>query len=122
MLYGRAEIPAWFVILGLGALLAPPGIATTVLLIAFGLACIPAVISIGVWKRTAPGNLTSSGDLPPSRRWRFREPRLVGGLKPSGYREPTAGVIRLWHAARRMPKAIDAEFVAEDVTPERLHP
>ena len=105
MLFARAAVPGWVVILGLGALLAPAGIATTVFLVAMGLACIPAVISVGVWKRAASGDLTSSGDL-----------------KASGYREPTAGEMGVWHAARREPKAIDAEFVVEDVTPEKRHP
>lgn len=109
MLYARASVPAWFVILGLAAMLAPAGIATTVLLVALGLACIPAVISMGVWKRTASGDLTSSGGL------------SSGDLKDSGYHEPTAGVMGVWHAARRPPKAIDAEFVVEDVTPEKPH-
>jgi len=105
MLSARAAVPAWVVILGLGALLAPAGIATTVLLVALGLACIPAVISVGVWKRAASGSLTSSG-----------------GGEASDYREPTAGVMGVWHAARREPKAIDAAFVVEDATPEKLHP
>lgn len=91
MLFARAAVPAWVVVLGLGALLAPAGIATTVFLVALGLACIPAVISIGVWKRTVSGDLISSGEM---------------------------GV---WHAARRPPKAIDADFVVEDVTPKKLH-
>ena len=99
MLFARAAVPGWVVILGLGALLAPAGIATTVFLVAMGLACIPAVISVGVWKRAASGD-----------------------LKASGYREPTAGEMGVWHAARREPKAIDAEFVVEDVTPEKRHP
>jgi len=99
MFFARAAVPGWVVILGLGALLAPAGIATTVFLVAMGLACIPAVISIGVWKRAASGDLEDSGD-----------------------REPTAGVMGVWHAARREPKAIDAEFVVEDVTPEKRHP
>jgi hypothetical protein len=111
MLFARASVPAWVVILGLGALLAPAGIATTVFLVALGLACIPAVISIGVWKRTASGDLTSSEGLTSS-----------GGRKASDYREPTAGVMGVWHAARRAPKTIDAEFVVEDVTPEKRHP
>jgi hypothetical protein len=106
VLFARAAVPAWAVVLGLGALLAPAGIATTVLIVACGLACIPAVISVGLWKRTASGSLTSSEGLASS----------------SGYREPTPGVMGVWHAARRQPKAIDAEFVVEDVTPGKLHP
>ena len=53
MLFARASLPAWVVVLALGAFLAPAGIVTTVLLVALGLACIPAVITAGVWKRTA---------------------------------------------------------------------
>lgn len=52
MLFARAAVPVWVVILGLGAFLAPAGIARTVLLVALVLVCIPAVITAGVWKRT----------------------------------------------------------------------
>jgi hypothetical protein len=52
MVCARASLPGWIVILALGALLAPPGIATTVLLAALGIACLPAVITAGVRKRT----------------------------------------------------------------------
>ena len=52
MLFARASVPAWMIILGVAAFLAPAGIATTVLVIALGLACIPAVMSVGVWKRS----------------------------------------------------------------------
>lgn len=93
-LFARAAVPAWVVILGIGAFLAPAGIARTVLLVALGCASIPAVVTAGVWKRT-----------------------VSGGLKASGYREPTAGVMDVWHNARRLPEAIDAEFVSEDATP-----
>lgn len=97
MLFARATIPVWVVALGVGAFFAPAGIATTVLLIAMGLACIPAVVTAGFLKRT-----------------------VIGGLDAPGYREPTAGVMDVWHNARRPAdagEAIDATFVSEDVTP-----
>jgi len=53
MLCARASLSVWVVVLAIGAFLAPAGIATTVLLVALGLACLPAVITGGVWKRTA---------------------------------------------------------------------
>jgi hypothetical protein len=53
MLLARASLPAWVVVLAIGAFLAPAGIAMTVLLVALGIACIPAVIAAAVWKRTA---------------------------------------------------------------------
>ena len=56
MFFARASLPVWVVILALGAFLAPAGIATTVLLVALALACIPAVMTGGVWKRTAVVN------------------------------------------------------------------
>jgi len=95
MLFARASLPAWVVILAIGAFLAPAGIATTVLLVALGLACIPAVITAGVWKRS-----------------------LSGGGKASGYRE-TVTITDHETAAitDREPAAIDAEFTVEDVTP-----
>lgn len=37
MLFARSAVPVWVVLLGLGALLAPAGIAMTVLLIALWL-------------------------------------------------------------------------------------
>ena len=52
ILFARASLPAWVVILALGAFLAPAGMVTTVLLVALGLACIPSVMTAGVWKRT----------------------------------------------------------------------
>jgi hypothetical protein len=52
MVFARVSLPAWVVILAIGAFLAPAGIATTVLLIALGIACLP-VITGGVWKRTS---------------------------------------------------------------------
>jgi hypothetical protein len=117
MLFARASLPAWVVILAIGAFLAPAGIATTVLLVALGLACLPAVVTGGVWKRT------SSGDLPPSRRWRFGEPRRslgVGGTV-SGYCEAAAVNAGETRAIDdRETAAIDAEFTSEDVTPTAL--
>jgi hypothetical protein len=104
MLFARASLPAWVVVLAIGAFLAPAGIATTVLLVALGLACLPAVITGGVWKRTASG-----------------------GLKASGYHCEAAAVNHCEAAAvnaretraidDRATAAIDAEFTAEDVTP-----
>jgi hypothetical protein len=61
MLFARASLPAWVVILAIGAFLAPAGIATTVLLVALGIACLPAIITGGVWKRTATGDLKVFG-------------------------------------------------------------
>jgi len=54
MFFARAALPMWVIALGLGlgAYFAPAGTARTVLLIALCLACIPAVISAGVRKRT----------------------------------------------------------------------
>jgi len=92
MLFARASLPAWVVILAIGAFLAPAGIATTVLLVALGLACIPAVITAGVWKRTASGGLKASG---------YHDPDYYHGSKT---------------AALDYEPAIDAEFTAEDVT------
>ena len=51
MLFARAAFPMWVVILGFAAFLAPTGIATAALLVALCLICIPAMVSIGVWKR-----------------------------------------------------------------------
>jgi hypothetical protein len=51
MLFARAAVPLWLVVLAVGAFLAPAGMARTVLLVALGLACIPAVITAGIWKR-----------------------------------------------------------------------
>jgi len=99
MLFARAAVPAWVVVLGLGAFLAPAGIVRTLFLIALGLACIPLVITAGVWKRT-----------------------VSGGVKASGYQEPTAGVMNAWHNARRPPEAIDAEFVVEGEPPKKRRP
>ena len=61
MLFARASLPAWVVVLAIGAFLAPAGIATTVLLIALGIACVPALITGGIWRRTTSGDLDVSG-------------------------------------------------------------
>ena len=61
MLFARASLPAWVVILAIGAFLAPAGIVTTVLLVALGIAYLPEIITGGVWKRTASGDLKVSG-------------------------------------------------------------
>jgi hypothetical protein len=65
MLYARALLPGWAVVLGLAAFFAPAGIATTVLLVAAGLACIPAVITAGVSRRSAARGL-DPGDQEPA--------------------------------------------------------
>lgn len=56
MFFARAALPMWVVALGLamGAYFAPAGTARIVLLIALGLACIPAVVTAGFRKRTLP--------------------------------------------------------------------
>ena len=95
MLFARASLPAWVVILAIGAFLAPAGIATTVLLVALGIACIPAVITAGVWKRTSSGGLKASG---------CHDHDYDGS--------ETAALVN--HEA-----AIDAEFTVEDGTPTR---
>src|SRR5688572_17140759 len=95
MLFARASLPGWVVVLAIGAFLAPAGIATTVLLVALGIACLPAVITAGVWKRTASAS---------------------GGLKASGYHDHHDYNGSETAALDREP-AIDAEFTAEDVTP-----
>ena len=87
MFFARASLPGWVVLLALGAFLAPAGMATTVLLVALGLACLRAVITGGVSKRTASG-----------------------GLKASGYRDTRA-------LNDRETAVIDAEFTVEDSTP-----
>jgi len=56
MLFARASLPRWVVILAFGAFLAPAGMAMTVLAVALGLACISAVITGGVRKQTAAVN------------------------------------------------------------------
>jgi len=52
MVFARVSLPAWIVLLAIGVFLAPPGVVTTVLLAALGIACLP-VITGGVWKRTS---------------------------------------------------------------------
>ena len=52
MVFARVSLPAWIVMLAIGAFLAPAGVVTTVLLAALGIACLP-VITGGVWKRTS---------------------------------------------------------------------
>jgi hypothetical protein len=95
MMFARASVPAWFVILALGAFLAPAGMVTTVLLVALGLACIPAVISGGICKRTASGD-----------------------LKVSGYREtPLVKDGEMLAIDDRQSAAIDAEFTVERAGP-----
>jgi hypothetical protein len=98
MLFARASLPAWVAILAIGAFLAPAGIATTVLLVALGIACLPVVITGGIWKRT------------PSR-----------DLKVSRHCEAAAVNAReTLEIDDRETAAIDAEFTAEDVTPTGL--
>lgn len=57
MFFARAAVPVWVVVLGLAAVFAPAGIATTVLVVALCLVCIPALFTAGFMKRTlrAPG-------------------------------------------------------------------
>jgi hypothetical protein len=99
MLFARASLPAWVVVLAIGAFLAPAGIATTVLLVALGLACLPAVITAGVWKRTASGGLKASGYHD-----HYCEAAAVNAPETRAIDD-------------RETAAIDAEFTAEDVTP-----
>lgn len=56
MFAARAAVPMWAVAvaLGAGAYFAPPGIARIAFVMAFFLACIPAVITLGFRKRTLP--------------------------------------------------------------------
>jgi len=51
IVFARAAFPVWVVILGFAAFLAPAGMATTALVAALCLVCLPAVITIGAWKR-----------------------------------------------------------------------
>lgn len=95
MLFARASLPAWVVILAIGAFLAPAGLATTVLLAALGIACLPAVITGGVWKRTSSGDLKVSG---------YCEATAVNAGETLAIDDPEAAVI-------------DAEFTVEDATP-----
>jgi len=57
MLYARASLPGWAVVLGLAAFFAPAGMATTVLIVAVGVACIPALITAGVSRRSVARGL-----------------------------------------------------------------
>lgn len=95
MLFARASLPAWVVILAIGAFLAPAGIATTLLLLALGIACLPAVITGGVWKRTSSGDLKVSS---------YCEAAAVNAGETQAIDDPEA-------------EAIDAEFTVEDATP-----
>jgi hypothetical protein len=65
MLFARFAVPAWVVILGVGAFLAFPGIATTVLLVALCLLCIPAVIAGGIWKGTLEDGVSNGWPAAP---------------------------------------------------------
>ena len=119
MVCARASLPGWVLILALGAFLAPAGIATTVLLVALVLACIPAVITAGVWKRTLPGDLPF--DVAPG------TPSASRGVKASGYhyRDTTAITDRVPAAIEcdtaaitdGVQEVIDAEFTVEDAMP-----
>ena len=51
MLFARASLPAWVVVLALAAFLAPSGVPTTVLLVVLCLVWLPAVIRAGIWRR-----------------------------------------------------------------------
>src|SRR5687767_12265121 len=95
MLFARASLPAWVVVLAIGAFVAPAGIATTVLLVALGLACLPVVVTGGVWKRTSSGDLKVSSSC---------EAAAVNAGETLAIDD-------------RQTAAIDAEFTAEDVTP-----
>ena len=98
MLFARATLPGWVIVLALGAFLAPAGLATTVLLVALGIACLPAFITGGVWKRTTAGDLTVSPSCEAA--------ALNNGDRPAiGDREPAA---------------IDADFTVEEAAP--AHP
>jgi hypothetical protein len=66
MISARASLPGWAVILAVAAFFAPAGIATTVLLVAVGAACIPALISAGVSRRTAATRPDASGYQEPA--------------------------------------------------------
>jgi hypothetical protein len=112
MLFARASLPAWVVVLAIGAFLAPAGIATTVLLVALGLACLPAVITGGVWKRTASGGLKASGY--------HCEAAAVNHCEAAAVNHCEAAAVNARETRAiddRATAAIDAEFTAEDVTP-----
>jgi hypothetical protein len=94
ILFARASVPAWMIVLGIAAFLAPAGIATTVLVIAFGLACVPAVMRVGVWKRSLDEPSAEEMSV-----WHNAASRLGSRQAP-----------RLGSGQ----DAIEAEFVAED--------
>ena len=104
MLCARASLPGWVIVLALGALLAPAGIARTVLLVALAVACIPAVITAGVWKRTASGEMKVSG-------YHNRDTTAITARVPSALDHDMAAT------TDRVPAVIDAEFVVEDAMP-----
>jgi hypothetical protein len=52
MVFARATLPGWVGILALAAFFAPAAMATTVLLVALGIACLPVFFTAGVLKRT----------------------------------------------------------------------
>ena len=87
MLCARASLPGWVILLALGALLAPAGMARTVLLVALVVACIPAIITAGVGKRTITNGVPAAIDC-----------------------DTTA-------VTHGVPAAIDAQFTAEDAMP-----
>ena len=62
----RASLPGWAVVLGLAAFFAPAGMATTVLLVTAGLACIPALITAGVSRRSIARGLDEPGYQEPA--------------------------------------------------------
>ena len=67
------------------------------LLVALGLACIPAVVSAGICKRTMPGDVTVSD-------YHYRDTTAID------HRETAA-------LTEGGPATIEAEFTAGDVTP-----
>jgi hypothetical protein len=94
MLFARATLPGWVIVLALGAFFAPAGVATTVLLVALGIACLPAFITGGVWKRTSAGDLKVAACCEAA--------AFDGGRPAIGDREQAA---------------IDAEFTVEEAGP-----
>lgn len=104
MVCARTSLPGWVIVLALGALLAPAGIARTVLLVALAVACIPAVVTAGVWKRTIPGGLKASG-------YHCRDTTAITDRVPSALDHDTAAT------TDRVPAIIDAEFIVEDAMP-----
>ena len=104
MLCARASVPGWVIILALAAFLAPAGIARIVLLIALAVACIPAIVTAGVWKRTILGGLNASG-------YQDRDTTAITGREAAALDQDTAAT------TAREPAVIDAEFVVEDAMP-----